>query len=279
MEHYPHSQWRLIPLVRASGRLQMAIDRWLLEQHRLGLHPPTLRFYTWESVTISLGYHQRQWPEFWNHLTWQGVPVELVRRPSGGRAVLHQGDLTYAVVTSGLPGRRREAYEQICEFLIAGWRSLGLELHYGTAGRGYIHNPSCFATATEADLVSACGGKFIGSAQLRRGQAILQHGSMPLEPDRALFTRVFETEAPASVQLPTGDRGDALIEIVVEALTDAASRCFGVEFVRQALSESEWQAIRQMSSLLRVGCPARSHPQHGNQSTGSTRGRQIASIS
>jgi len=261
MELYSHGQWRLIPLVRSSGRIQMAIDRWLLEQHRLGLHPPTLRFYTWESATISLGYHQRQWPEFWNHLTWQGVPVELVRRPSGGRAVLHQGDLTYAVITSGLPGKRREAYEQICEFLIAGWRSLGLELHYGSAGRGYIHNPSCFTTATEADLVSASGCKFIGSAQLRRGQAILQHGSMPLEPDRALFTRVFETEAPAGVQLPTGDtaasprlrlrdRGDALIEIVVEALTDAASRCFGVEFVRQPLSESEWQAIRQMSCQL-----------------------------
>lgn len=265
MEPYPHSQWRLIPLLRTSGRIQMAIDRWLLEQHRLGLHPPTLRFYTWESATISLGYHQRQWPEFWNHLTWQGTPVELVRRPSGGRAVLHQGDLTYAVITSGLPGRRREAYEQICEFLIAGWRSLGLELHYGSAGRGYIHNPSCFATATEADLICASGGKFIGSAQLRRGKAILQHGSMPLEPDRGFFTRVFETEAPAGVQLPTGHRSasrssrasagaerraDALIEIVVDALTDAASRCFGVQFVRQSLSESEWQAIKQVSSQL-----------------------------
>ncbi|HEY9649888.1 MAG TPA: lipoate--protein ligase family protein, partial [Coleofasciculaceae cyanobacterium] len=79
----------------------MAIDQWLLEQHRIGNHPPVVRFYTWASPTISLGYHQRRWPVFWQQLTWQGIPLDLVRRPTGGRAVLHQGDLTYMVVTSG----------------------------------------------------------------------------------------------------------------------------------------------------------------------------------
>ena len=145
--------WRLIPLLEAPGNVQMAIDRWLLEQHQQKNHPPTLRFYTWSPPAISLGYHQRQYPEYWEYLTWQGEKLDLVRRPSGGRAVLHQGDLTYAVVTSGLTGSRLQMYEKICEFLIQGWRSLGVELHYGTEGRGYIHNPNCFATATSADLV------------------------------------------------------------------------------------------------------------------------------
>lgn len=242
------SVWRLIPLLRTSGRLQMAIDSWLLERHELGLHPPALRFYTWNPLAISLGYHQRQWPEFWERIIWQGAPVELVRRPSGGRAVLHQGDLTYAVVISGLSGKRLEAYKRICEFLIEGWRSLGLELHYGMAGRSYHQNSNCFACATGADLVSPSGCKFIGSAQLRRGKAILQHGSMRLEPDLGLFNRVFETETELSVKLPLGDRGDALIQIVVDALTDAASNCFGVEFARQPLSEEEWDMIITRSS-------------------------------
>ena len=236
------SSWRLIPLLQASGRLQMAIDQWLLAQHQRGKHPPALRFYTWASPTISLGYHQRRWPEFWEQLTWASQPVELVRRPTGGRAVLHHGDLTYMVVNSGLTGKRLDAYHQICEFLIQGWRSLGVELHYGSAGRGYIHNPNCFGTATGADLVLADGSKLIGSAQLRRGNVILQHGSIRLEPDAGLYTQVFG-EAPPPFHLPMAQQGDALINMVVDALTHAAADCFGVELVEKPLSNQEWQEI------------------------------------
>ena len=237
-----YSTWRLIPLLRTSGQIQMKIDQWLLEQHRLGSHPPVLRFYIWESPTISLGYHQRRWPASWQHLTWQEMPIPLVRRPTGGRAVLHQGDLTYMVITSELGGKRLEIYQAICEFLIEGWRSLGINLHYGTAGQGYIHNPSCFATATGADLVTAEGYKLIGSAQLRRGKAILQHGSIRLEPDVQLFTQVFG-EAVTPINLPLTQRGNSLIQIVVDALTKAAANCFGVKLEKQSLSGEEWQAI------------------------------------
>ncbi len=221
----------------------MVIDEWLLEQHRLGKHPPALRFYTWSPAAISLGYHQRRWPMFWNQLTWQGMPVELVRRPTGGRAVLHQGDLTYAVVTSGFSGGRLLVYQAICEFLIQGWRSLGLELYYGDGRRGYIHNPNCFGTATGADLVLGDGNKLIGSAQLRRGNAILQHGSMRLAQDATLFTQVFGTVAPSQIDLFAAEPLEALIQSVVDALTLAASKCFAVQLVTQPLSDSEWQAI------------------------------------
>jgi lipoate---protein ligase len=232
----------------------MAIDRWLLEQHQAGKHPPVLRFYTWASPTISLGYHQHRWPASWQQLTWQGLSVKLVRRPTGGRGVLHQGDLTYMVVTSGLTGKRLDAYREICKFLIQGWRSLGVELHYGSAGRGYIHNPNCFGTATGADLVSADGNKLIGSAQLRRGKAILQHGSIRLEPDTQLFTQVFGATALSPVNLPMQERGDTLIQTVVDALTHAAADCFGIQLVKQPLSDEEWQAILAQPSL-EVGSP------------------------
>lgn len=234
----------------------MAIDRWLLQQHRVGAQPSVLRFYTWASPTISLGYHQRRWPSAWQELSWQGESVQLVRRPTGGRAVLHQGDLTYMVVTSGLSRQRLEAYRQICEFLIQGWRSLGVSLHYGSAGRGYIHNPSCFGTATGADLVTPAGDKLIGSAQLRQGKAILQHGSMRLAPDPQLFARVFG-EATPPLRLPLQQRGDALIQTVAATLTQAAADCFGVEWVEQPLSEDEWQAIGAQLGILAIDfdCP------------------------
>lgn len=228
--------WRLIPVLSASGRVQMAIDLWLLNQHRLGLHPPVLRFYTWSPAAISLGYHQRRYPESWNDLTWNGESIDLVRRPSGGRAVLHQGDLTYAAIVSGLEGSRMQAYETLCEFLVQGWNSIGVELHYGQAGRGYIHNPNCFGTATGADLVTSDDVKLIGSAQLRRDNAILQHGSMRIKPNAMLFNQVFGAE-----KLP---KINTSIDTIINALTHAAINCFDIKLTAQPLTQSEWSAIK-----------------------------------
>ncbi len=233
------SSWRLIPPIQAAGSVQMAIDTWLLEQHRLGLHPPTLRFYRWSPVAISLGYHQFRYPEQWRDLIWNGKPIDLVRRPSGGRAVLHQGDLTYSVIASGLAGTRMQVYQTICAFLIRGWQSLGVTLTYGEAGRGYIHNPNCFGTATGADLVTAEGVKLIGSAQLRRGAAILQHGSIRLTTEADLFQQVFGGELPP-LNLPiTQPSWTDLVEVLVAA----AQETWHVDLISQPLSEMEWREI------------------------------------
>lgn len=231
--------WRLIPILAASGSVQMAIDRWLLVQHESGNCPPTLRFYTWSPPAISLGYHQGKYPEFWQNLIWKGEKLDLVRRPTGGRAVLHQGDLTYSVVTSGLRGNTLEVYAKICEFLMQGWRSLGIELYYGQAGRGYIHNPNCFGTATGADLVLADGSKLIGSAQLRKGGAVLQHGSIRLNPDVDLFIKVFNQEFFDPIQFPESINQETIIKALIEAACD----CFAMEIEVIPLSANEWNLI------------------------------------
>ncbi len=206
----------------------MALDVWLLEQHLLGHQPPTLRFYGWQPAAISLGYHQQRWPEHWSALRHQGQPLELVRRPSGGRAVLHQGDLTYSVVGSGFVGSRAAVYQQVCAFLVLGWRSLQLPLSYGSGGRGYIHNPNCFETATGADLVLANGAKFIGSAQLWRSGGLLQQGSMRLSPEPSLRLAFGETgPLPDLPEELWGDRG---LERIMAALVSAAQTCWGVTF-------------------------------------------------
>lgn len=233
--------WRLIPVYEGTGAEQMAIDSWLLDQHIKGLQPPCLRFYTWRSPTLSLGYHQRQFPDFWNTLQWQGQPIDLVRRPTGGRAVLHQGDLTYALITSGLSGSRREIYRQLCQFLIEGWRSLGIELSFGSAGRGYIHNSNCFGTATAADLVMRDGYKLIGSAQVYRDGCVLQHGSMRLNPNIDLFERVFgEKITPPNIPktvLPADGTNE-----IVDALVQAARKRFEAAFEVQPLIPTEIQS-------------------------------------
>ena len=232
----------------------MAIDRYLLEQHRAGKHPSVIRFYTWQPAAISLGYHQKENPSYWQDLLWHRKPLDLVRRPTGGRAVLHQGDLTYMVVTSIPPRKRLEVYKQICQFLIGGWRSLGVELDYGTATKEYIQHQNCFATATGSDLVTPQGNKVIGSAQLRRGKTVLQHGSMIINTDPELYRQVFGTTLKQNllqVISPVKDRSSGyqqsdLTAKIINSLTQAASAIFKIDLVEQPLSTTEWQDIANM---------------------------------
>lgn len=241
------SAWRLIPPFAAPGALQMAIDEWLLDQHLHHGHPPTLRFYTWDPPALSLGFSQRrQIPPHWHHLTWRGQPLALVQRPTGGRGVLHQGDLTYAIVTSGLAGRREEVYRHLCQFLIGGWRQLGVELAYGAGDRSYLSSHNCFGLATAADLVTPTGYKLIGSAQLRRGTAVLQHGSMRLWPDPDLYATVFQTPLDTS-GLPSSLPP---LPMIIETLTQSAAQQFSCQFVIQPLGTEELQAIRARATAI-----------------------------
>ncbi len=252
--------WRYIPPIEASGEMQMAIDRFLLEQHRIGKSLPVIRFYTWLPAAISLGYHQKDYPQSWHDLTWQGQSLDIVRRPTGGRAVLHQGDLTYGVIISIPPGKRLAVYKQICEFLIEGWRSLGVNLDYGTATKEYIQHDNCFATATGSDLITAVGNKVIGSAQLRRGKVVLQHGSMILDTDPDLYQQIFDTALNENLLTNIKQKSDwgkhyrklpCDRDKIIRKLTQAAISTFKIDIVKQPLSTREWQDIASGFSSLR----------------------------
>jgi len=229
--------WQLIPYCVASGAEQMAKDELLLNQHCESTDPiSTLRFYSWAPAAISLGHHQHKIPDRWHKIT-QDLGMDIVYRPSGGRAVLHKGDLTYAVITSVGDRSRAEIYSYICEFLIAGLAELGVNLSYGDRGRGYIHNPSCFATATSADLVTE-GLKLIGSAQVyRQGlngrRSVLQHGSIQIECDRLLLKEIFRSEV-AIVGLAELLDDKNLIPKLTETLRRSAEKTFNTKFAHSA---------------------------------------------
>jgi lipoate-protein ligase A len=127
--------------------------------------------------------------------------VELVRRPSGGQAVLHGGDLTYALVWPDPPSNRQQAYRQACLWLKQAFVQLGQPLQFGSAPASLAQS-SCFASSTAADLVQANGVKRIGSAQLWRSGRLLQHGSIQLAVDGDLWRALFHSEPPLLAPLP-----------------------------------------------------------------------------
>lgn len=214
----------------------MAVDRWLWQYS----DRPCLRFYTWSPPAISLGYSQRQLPEHWQYLQWQGQAVELVQRPTGGRAVLHQGDLTYSVVTWGLGQGRRQVYGHLCQFLRAGFERLGWLLRLGQE-RYHPQAPlNCFASATTADLVLTTGEKIIGSAQAWRGDRVLQQGSIVLTPDPDLWQQVFGS-LPHQQLLPP-------LDVVHKTLLAAFEAQWQVRLTPEPLSDREWQEINTMSN-------------------------------
>jgi lipoate-protein ligase A len=228
--------WHFLPYSESSGKLHMDIDNSLLDRHSQDPQSPSiLRFYRWNPNAISLGFHQKQYPDRWNAIA-QKHNLDIVRRPSGGRAVLHKGELTYAVITDvDLDGKRRshrEVYEYICEFLIQGFAELGVTLNYGQSGRGYIHNPSCFSTATNADLVIADGRKLIGSAQVYRHNSVLQHGAIAIAPDHKLLTELFAAEVPiVGYQELKQNPQEELIPELIEVLSQSARVHFQAQFL------------------------------------------------
>lgn len=178
---FPHGAhtFRLIPYGKFDPVTNMAIDEAILNLHLAGKCPPTLRFYGWEPPSISFGYAQKVSQTTVDKVKEQGLGV--VRRPTGGRAVLHEGELTYCFVASTqLDGSIQKAYKQICQAFIDGIARLGVNIELGRSDSAYKSHEDCFEATTQADLHYQ-GKKLIGSAQLRRKEAVLQHGSVIID--------------------------------------------------------------------------------------------------
>lgn len=167
----------------------MALDQALLEAACEEGFPPTLRFMRWEPPALSLGRFQPLEEIDVDACRAQGI--EVVRRPTGGRGILHLDDFTYSIVmpsAPGLPSNVVDAYAYICRGIVAALSLLGIEasVHRGSGGRYAEAGGACFTASTQADLKHA-GRKICGSAQLWRGGAVLQHGSLLLEDRSALL--------------------------------------------------------------------------------------------
>lgn len=254
-------RWRLIVDPPANGFWNMAVDEALLEA-QLGEapSPPTLRLYRW-LPTLSLGRHQPLRSIRGPVLRSEGV--RLVRRPTGGLAVLHDDEWTYAVAAplgGALPPGVVATYGRIAEALAEMLLDLGLavdppdpDLSRTPAPHDAPEEAHCFAWRT-AHEITVGGRKVLGSAQRRRRGAVLQHGSLPITLDRGAVGRYLEgADAPlagresfADLQELLGRRPDE--DEVVAAFRSAFTRRLGIEFDLDTLRADERQRAVELYS-------------------------------
>jgi len=169
-----------------TGERNMAVDAALLERHRPG-DPPVLRLYRWEPPAVSFGYNQRE--QDFDPARVAAHRFDLVRRPTGGRAILHAEEITYAVIgdsPSDLFGPSlHSTYMKINEALVAFLRGLGYAAEIsGGEERHELRGAVCFKSAGQHEIRIG-GQKLVGSAQRRRGGRFLQHGSLLTGPQHA----------------------------------------------------------------------------------------------
>ena len=190
----PQEVLYLDPL-KLPGPEQMAIDLFLLEKSFTESNfNMALRFYTWDGDWLSIGKNQTEIPETWLKL-FHNKQLNIVKRPSGGNAVLHSNGLTYALIWKYPPRNKKESYLKITQWLKDGFKKAGVDLYFGDQPVN-ISNGNCFATSTLADLVDKNKNKYIGSAQYWKKGHLLQHGEILLDPSKELWEKVFNTKPP-----------------------------------------------------------------------------------
>jgi len=186
--HMTQLVWRLLITGFMDGPANMALDQAILEAVARGAVPPTLRFYGWTPACLSLGYTQPVSDVDEERLAKRGW--QLVRRLTGGRAILHTDELTYSIAFPAqdpiVQGDIVSSYRRLSAALLAGLSRLGADAHADrqTSSTANHKGPVCFEVPSHYEI-TVDGKKLIGSAQVRKFNGVLQHGSFPLTGDIA----------------------------------------------------------------------------------------------
>jgi lipoate-protein ligase A len=274
--------WRLLILRSPAGEApldpgfsgeaawNMAVDEALLDSLLRGESPPTLRLYGWDPPAVSLGRFQpfgdsssassspasRRGALSPARCESLGLPV--VRRLTGGRAILHDSDVTYGIVMPHEGIGVVESYRMLSEGLRSGLERLGVRSGMGRAAAGEgVSRASCFAAAARSDLilspVSEATGtktpvKLAGSAQYRRGAALLQQGAIPLRRNHGLLASLFGTETDGVAGLAGLTSEPPTWERVAEAISDGFRELWGRETEAGGLTEREAETALRLRS-------------------------------
>ena len=259
-------QWRLIHSGPATGARNMALDEALLLEVAA---QPVLRFYSWRPFCLSLGYGQRCRLVDMERLRARGYT--LVRRPSGGGAILHAAELTWSLVLpAGHPlaaGSTGAGYRRIGGVLYAALHSLGIAVGMMQEVTPDPPGPACFETPALHELVVG-GRKLLGSARVQRRYGLLQHGSLPLAGDVAAICDLLRYPQDSERELATmrlRERAVTLSEVshgrkvggnqIAVAIEDAFRSICDVSFLESQFTEQELARAEELERS-RYGNPA-----------------------
>ncbi len=250
-----NNNWRLLFTPPARGAWNMAVDEAMLESIGRGDSLPTLRLYAWSPACLSLGVAQPYADVDSARLHARGWDV--VRRITGGRAILHTDELTYSVVGPAeepiLAGSVLESYNRLARALLKAVQDLDLpvEMKEGKAEENGTSNPVCFEVPSTYEITAEGGKKLIGSAQARRKDGVLQHGSLPLTGDLARITQALAfadesaREDAAKRLLSRAATAESALgraldwETAARSLVRAFEAELGIRFKRGELSQKE----------------------------------------
>jgi lipoate-protein ligase A len=256
------TNWRLLRSTPATGPENMAVDDAILQAVCEQKSPCTLRLYAWQPPCLSLGYAQPFQDVDYSQL--QDRKWDIVRRPTGGRAILHTDELTYALIAPddhpSFCGGVLASYKKISKALVHALELLGLDVNVSpdnTLSEEQRQEPICFQSPSAYEI-TVQGKKIVGSAQLRRRGAVLQHGSLPLCGDISRICQVlaYPSEAARKAAVQRVRMQSATIEDVLhskvgwesaaQALTKSFDRVLGWTFFEGNLSSHEEHIRRSL---------------------------------
>jgi lipoate-protein ligase A len=248
---FKRSSWRLIKTAPARGAWNMALDEALLEGMHIEPALPVMRLFAWEPPCLSLGVAQPAADV--NMPALQARGWDLVRRPTGGRAILHTDELTYSVIgphtEARLAGSVLESYQRLSLALLEALHLLAVparsEAEPLLPASSDPKGPVCFEVPSNYEI-TVNGKKLIGSAQARRKEGVLQHGSLPLYGDLQRITQVLNFDhrpdsRGISAQAAAADR------LIERATTIEA--CLGIVLTWEAAAEAFVTAFQSVLNL------------------------------
>lgn len=224
-------EWFFIDSGKGTPSFNMALDEALLNWHSEGLIPPVIRFYRWEPAALSIGYFQKVEKEI-DMDEVHRLGLGFVRRPTGGRGVLHEHELTYSIIVSedypDMPETVTEAYRVLSGGLLQGFRNLGLDAYFSVPDtekkKADLKKPKsavCFDAPSWYEMVVE-GRKVAGSAQTRQKGVILQHGAILIDLDAEKLLSVFkfpDEEAKDRMRKKIPEKAVAINELRLEKAT------------------------------------------------------------
>jgi lipoate-protein ligase A len=234
--------WKLLDTSPNHGAYNMAMDEELLARAQREKTMPVLRFYGWDPPTVSLGRFQNLETAI-NTSACEQHGIAIVRRITGGRAVLHHQELSYCIVARNddplFPPSVLGTYKTIAACLVTGLRSIGIPAEtvartnrHTTLVQKHSKNASCFSSASWYELL-VHQRKILGSAQRRLSCAFLQHGSLLLDYDPVLEATIIQgccnNDAVTSLKRELGRRLPS--DEIKRALCDGFSKELGVRFI------------------------------------------------